>query len=496
MDPGHEPALGRIRGLRACASARGTFGVLALDHRQNLRRELRPDDPTSVTFEEMVAFKRAVVRALGPAATGVLLDPEVGAAQAIVDGSLPPGTGLIVAIEATGYEGPSTARASRILDGWSVAAAKRMGVSAAKLLVYYHPDARNAVDQERLVATVAAECAAHDLALFIEPLSFSIDAAVPRLEGEARRRVVVETARRLTALGGDILKAEFPYDPGVTDEGRWREACAELDEASRAALGPPLGRGRRGDLRGPGPGRLRAPARAASSPGGRSGPRRRRSRPRIGTPSWRRPGGSGWPGWSGWSTSSARRGTPARDRSSRCPSPARAGIAGTPGDLRAPVRPPRRRRAEPGHPHRRPGRPADVRPGRDDRRGDPDGDRQLVGDRRLRGGPARAARRVRRRRRRRRLRAVHARRARPGRHRRRRLPDRPGRPDRGDRDPEPRRGPGQPDRARGDRRAAGERRPARAAGRGAPPPRREHLPPAGADGRACRSCSPRRAPSA
>jgi tagatose-1,6-bisphosphate aldolase len=69
--------------------------------------------------------------------------------------------------------------------------------------------------------------------LFVEPLSFSIEPDVPRLEGEARRLVVVETARRLTALGGDVLKAEFPYDPGVTDEGRWREACAELDEASR-----------------------------------------------------------------------------------------------------------------------------------------------------------------------------------------------------------------------------------------------------------------------
>jgi tagatose 1,6-diphosphate aldolase len=233
MDESRDLAIGRIRGLRACASVRGTFGVLALDHRQNLRRELNPADPEAVSYTEMVEFKRAVVRELGPGATGVLLDPEIGAAQAIVDGSLPAGSGLLVAIEATGYQGPSTARVSRVLDGWSVAKAKRIGASAAKLLVYYHPEATNAEDQERLVAKVAADCAAVDLPLFIEPLSFSIDAAVPRLEGEARRRVVVETARRLTALGGDILKAEFPYDPGVTDAGRWREACAELDEASR-----------------------------------------------------------------------------------------------------------------------------------------------------------------------------------------------------------------------------------------------------------------------
>ena len=223
--------IGARRGLDACASERGTFTVLALDHRQNLRKILRQDDPAAVTYDEMVEFKRAVVRALSPAATGTLLDPEIGAAQAIWDGSLAPDAGLIVAIEATGYDGPSPARVSRILEGWSVAGAKRMGAAAAKLLVYYHPNAANAADQERLVSDVAAACNAQDLALFVEPLSFSVVEGEP-LTGEARRRVVVETARRLTPLGADVLKAEFPYDAGETDRGRWAEACAELDEAS------------------------------------------------------------------------------------------------------------------------------------------------------------------------------------------------------------------------------------------------------------------------
>ena len=230
-EPRRAYALGARRGLEACASPRGTFAVLALDHRQNLRREIRPADPESVTYDEMVDFKRAAVRALAPVATGTLLDPEIGAAQCIADGSLPARAGLIVAVEASGFEGPPTARVSRILDGWSVEKAKRMGASAAKLLVYYHPDAVNAADQERLVADVAADCRALDLPLFVEPLSFSIVEG-QALAGEARRRVVVETARRLTVVGGDILKAEFPYDPSTTDRGLWREACAELDEAS------------------------------------------------------------------------------------------------------------------------------------------------------------------------------------------------------------------------------------------------------------------------
>jgi tagatose 1,6-diphosphate aldolase len=223
--------LGTRRGLEACASARGTFAVLALDHRQNLRRELHPEAPGATSYAEMVDFKRAVVRALAGTATGTLLDPEIGAAQCIADGSLPATAGLLVAIEATGYEGPATARASRILQGWSVEQAKRIGASAAKLLVYYHPDAANAADQERLVAEVATACRDADLALFIEPLGFD-PATGGMLAGEARRRCVVETARRLMAIGGDVLKAEFPYDPAVTDEVAWADACTELDAVS------------------------------------------------------------------------------------------------------------------------------------------------------------------------------------------------------------------------------------------------------------------------
>ena len=222
--------LGTRRGLDATSSARGTFAVLALDHRQNLRKELHPEDPSATTDDEMIEFKRTVVRSLSSIATGTLLDPEIGAAQCIADGSLAGHDGLIVALEATGYEGEPGARVSRLLPGWDVAKAKRLGASAAKLLVYYHPEARNAADQERFVAALAADCRAQDLPLFVEPLSFGLDGGA--LAGEDRRRVVIETARRLTTLGADVLKAEFPYDASVDDRSRWAEACNELDAAS------------------------------------------------------------------------------------------------------------------------------------------------------------------------------------------------------------------------------------------------------------------------
>jgi tagatose-1,6-bisphosphate aldolase len=222
--------VGTRHGLDACAGEDGTFAVLALDHRQNLRRELNQADPESVTYAEMTDFKAAVVHALSPIATGILLDPEIGLGPAIATGAVRGGSGLIVAVEATGYLGEPGARTSRVLEGWGPAKVKRAGASAAKLLVYYHPEAPNAADQESFVARVADECRSLDLALFIEPLSFALDGG--KLKGEGRRRVVVETARRLMALGGDVLKAEFPYDATVSDRAAWADACAELDAAT------------------------------------------------------------------------------------------------------------------------------------------------------------------------------------------------------------------------------------------------------------------------
>jgi hypothetical protein len=70
VDPGLHRAdsaefrLGTRRGLDACASPRGTFTVLALYHRQNLCEELPPEAPETTTYDEMVAFKRAVIQRL------------------------------------------------------------------------------------------------------------------------------------------------------------------------------------------------------------------------------------------------------------------------------------------------------------------------------------------------------------------------------------------------------------------------------------------------
>src|SRR5512136_2872145 len=126
-------SIGNLRGLQQCATPRGGFAVMALDHRNNLRHAFQPDRPEPASDTEIMLFKGQVVEALAPVSSAVLLDPELSAAQCIAKQCLSGRTGLIVALEATGYGGDPQARQSQVLPAWSVAQAKRMGASAAKL---------------------------------------------------------------------------------------------------------------------------------------------------------------------------------------------------------------------------------------------------------------------------------------------------------------------------------------------------------------------------
>lgn len=219
--------VGKLRGLQQIASKRGTITALALDHRQNLRKA----NPAFVDDQALSSFKLDVTSALASKATAVLLDPEVSAAQAIAGRAIPAHVGLVVAVESTGYTGDATARQAQIIPGWSVEKAKRMGASAIKLLVYYHPDSSTAGEIEDFTSKVGEECKKYDLLLMLEPLSYALDEN-KKLTSEEKRYVVVETARRLTPLQVDILKAEFPLDVNDQDESNWIDACREISAAS------------------------------------------------------------------------------------------------------------------------------------------------------------------------------------------------------------------------------------------------------------------------
>lgn len=230
-------SIGKARALQQCATPNGIFTILAVDHRDAMRTMIDATDPQAVSPQTLTDIKLDIARSLSDLFSAVLLDPIYGAAQAIASGALMVHTGLLVALEDQGYLGDPYHRETTLLTGWSVEKARRLGAMGVKVLLFYHPDAGAVTEkQENFMRAIINDCNRYELPLFLEPIAYPLSPAINKNSAEfaaQRRRVVIESARRLGALGADILKLEFPLDVNHhPDPALWVDACAELNEAS------------------------------------------------------------------------------------------------------------------------------------------------------------------------------------------------------------------------------------------------------------------------
>jgi len=229
-------SIGKIRGLQQVATPSGHLVMCAMDHRSGLVSMMEGVHHEAPDYAEIVQMKLDMCTALGPYSSGILLDPEYGAAQCIASGVLRGQTGLLVSIEATGYQKDPTGRLTALLKDWSVEKIKRMGASAVKMLVYYRPDiTRLAAKQLKVIAKVAGECIKYDIPLLVEPKTYRVEGEAIDSAAFARDlpQMVIETARQITALPIDVLKAEFPADLKYEQDGeKLAGYCRQLDQAS------------------------------------------------------------------------------------------------------------------------------------------------------------------------------------------------------------------------------------------------------------------------
>ncbi len=229
--------IGKIRGLQQITNKDGIFIICAMDHRGSLRNMIDEDDPDGVSPAEMVSRKLELCSILGEYASAVLLDPIFGAAQCIAHGALPKSTGLLVSIEASGYEGGAENRRTELLSDWGVEKIKRMGASAVKILLYYRPDLKPLASQQLAVVNkVARDCIEYDIPFLVEPVSYAVGSEITSSREFADRKgeLVIQTARDITSLPIDVLKAEFPADLRYQKErSHLIELCRQLDAASQ-----------------------------------------------------------------------------------------------------------------------------------------------------------------------------------------------------------------------------------------------------------------------
>ncbi|NJO83167.1 MAG: tagatose 1,6-diphosphate aldolase [Blastochloris sp.] len=219
---------GNYRHLSQCSSDDGVFVVLAVDHRANLVSDMEKAHMRTVMYDEVVAFKAAVIHHLLPEATALLTDPDYGfpGTLALTMGR----AGLLAPLEVTDYTIHPRDHAPRMIEGWGVAKAKRAGCSGVKLLLYFHPQAADAPAKIVLVEQIVAECAEVQIPLFLEPIVHALDDLVYPM---TRTSAIIEAARVFAGRFNGVLKMQFPGEAD-DDEVVWRASLAELDAACGA----------------------------------------------------------------------------------------------------------------------------------------------------------------------------------------------------------------------------------------------------------------------
>jgi sulfofructosephosphate aldolase len=231
--------------LDTIAGPDGVFSIVAMDQRNTLRRMFDAVG-TPATDANMGTVKVDVVRALSPAASGVLLDPDFGVPAVRAAGALAEDTGLLVAAEpASRGNHNGEPRAFRIPEqdaDW----VRGLGGDAVKFLIQLRPDRPRAPGQPDLVAEVldlvrevVADCRRAGVPSVVENLIYRLPGEEP-LSPTHREDVIVECARLLAEIGPDLLKLEYPGSPkgcrriAEVTRGPWAVLSAGVDFAEFA----------------------------------------------------------------------------------------------------------------------------------------------------------------------------------------------------------------------------------------------------------------------
>jgi tagatose 1,6-diphosphate aldolase len=229
---------GKVRGLQRATSEDGFFLVCALDHLSDFAELLGPD-PALVSHADVVRAKDAIIRAVAPSVSAVLIDPVYALGHLVVSGAVPRDVGLMAPLENEDYAIPEGPRRTRLREGWSMAQIKASGADVAKLLWFFRPDGDPATAdaQRELVRDLVRQSEELSIPLVVEPIWYPLPGEDPSSEQWRSARVegIIASAIEADRLGVDMLKVEFPGYVD-TEEGlaSARKACAELDAAVSA----------------------------------------------------------------------------------------------------------------------------------------------------------------------------------------------------------------------------------------------------------------------
>ncbi len=161
--------------------------------------------------EAQRAIKYDIVDTVGRDASAVLLDPDVSVAEIVERGALARDVGLLVRIEADGFDTVGGLRRSRLIEGLGAAGARERGAHAAKVMVFLRPDREGLEGHTaKLVRTALEDCHGKHLLCVIEAMTYRLEDESPAVFAARRAELIRDSAVLLEACGAKLLKLEYP----------------------------------------------------------------------------------------------------------------------------------------------------------------------------------------------------------------------------------------------------------------------------------------------
>ncbi|MFC7624309.1 aldolase [Microlunatus sp. GCM10028923] len=217
-DPSRPPT------LTAIARPSGALAMVAMDQRDSLTTMFAAAG-VQAGHADLVDFKIAVARALGPLASGFLIDHAHGFDRVRDERLLPDTAGLILAADELDQQpgGPvddTDLDAVVLADDFDLT-----GVSAIKLLLIWRDDERRAARVE-LARRFTAAAAERGLLSVLEPV---VQPARGQEADFDREQAIRTAAGELSVVGQSLYKVQVPLF-GKADGDDLDRACAALND--------------------------------------------------------------------------------------------------------------------------------------------------------------------------------------------------------------------------------------------------------------------------
>jgi tagatose 1,6-diphosphate aldolase len=205
---------GKLAGLKAVSDSRGVIAAAAMDQRGSLQKSLAKERGAAADAHDLEVFKINVTEVLTRHASAILLDPEFGLPASKERNK----AGLLLAYEKTGYDAATPGRLPDLLDVWSVRRLKEAGADCIKILLYYTPFEKTAINdlKHAWIERIGDECLAHDIPFFLEFVGYDAEGGDEKSLAYAKKKPDIVSGSMAefgkARYNVDVLKVEVPVE--------------------------------------------------------------------------------------------------------------------------------------------------------------------------------------------------------------------------------------------------------------------------------------------